>query len=261
MQSGAVIDEYGIPLKPNAPYIAQQIIYYYRHVPDEPTIAVQEAIIFEDEWLVIADKPHFLPVAPVGRYVQETLLVRLKKKLGLSNLAPMHRIDLETAGLVCFTKQPHTRAAYAALFAQHQVQKRYLARAKMHDHAHITFPVNIANRIVPAANFMQSSLASGGAINARTEVHLNAVEDGIGEFNLHPLTGKKHQLRLHMASIGLPILYDNIYPVFQPEAPRNPAAPLQLLAQHISFIDPVTHENRAFESKLQLLPDTAQARK
>lgn len=259
MKGGAVIDAQGMPLTPDAPFVPQQRVYYYRHVEDEEKIAAQEMIIFEDDLIVVADKPHFLPVAPVGRYVQETLLVRLKRRLGLADLAPMHRIDLETAGLVCFTKQPHTRAAYAALFAQHKIQKRYEALALMPENFSLKFPITIENCIMPADNFMQSAIDENGKINAHTEIHLIGVHNGVGHFLLHPQTGKKHQLRLHMASIGSPILYDNIYPIFKPDAPRNVNAQLQLLAKHIAFVDPISGTNRSFESKRVLLIDSSQA--
>ncbi len=252
MAAGAIIDAQGQPLLPDAPYIAQQVVYYYRHVEAEEKIAAQETIVFEDELIVVADKPHFLPVAPVGRYVQETLLVRLKQRLGSAELAPMHRIDLETAGLVCFTKQPHTRAAYAALFAEHKIQKRYEAAAAIPANFNLQFPITIENCIVPSDNFMQSAIATTGQVNARTTIHLVCMRDGIGLFELHPHTGKKHQLRLHMASLGLPILYDNIYPIFKPDAPRDPTAPLQLLAKQIAFTDPISGVARRFESKLAL---------
>ncbi len=258
MVTGAVVDASGNALSPDAPFIAHQVVYYYRHVDDEEKIAAQEAIIFEDELIVVADKPHFLPVAPVGRYVQESLLVRLKRRLRLDDLAPMHRIDLETAGLVCFTKQPHTRGAYAALFAEHKIQKRYAARALMPPSFQLQFPIMIENCIVPAANFMQSAVDANGKINARTEVHLLEINNGIGHFMLHPHTGKKHQLRLHMANLNLPILYDNIYPAFKPDAPRDVNAPLQLLAKKIAFADPITGLQRGFESSLSLLSNSAQ---
>ena len=252
MISGAVVDANGNSLLPNAPFIPQQMVYYYRHVEDEEKIVAQETIIFEDELVVVADKPHFLPVAPVGRYVQETLLVRLKRRLGLDDLAPMHRIDLETAGLVCFTKQPHTRGAYAALFAEHKIQKRYEALAAMPKNCSHKFPLTIENCIVPAANFMQSAIDENGKINACTEIYLIQVNNGIGHFALHPYTGKKHQLRLHMANLGLPILHDNIYPAFKPDAPRDENAPLQLLAKQLTFTDPITDAIRMFESTLTL---------
>ena len=111
----------------------------------------------------------------------------------------------------------------------------------------------ITNRIIPASNFMQSAIAETGKINARTEIHLISITNGIGHFLLAPHTGKKHQLRLHMASIGLPILYDNIYPIFKPDALRDTAAPLQLLAKHLAFTDPVSGQVRRFESTLALL--------
>jgi tRNA pseudouridine32 synthase/23S rRNA pseudouridine746 synthase len=67
-----------------------------------------------------------------------------------------------------------------------------------------------------------------------------AVKDGLGLFELSPITGKTHQLRVHMLSLGMPIMNDRFYPLLQPKGPDNFAKPLQLLAKRLRFTDPVS---------------------
>ena len=129
INSGAVVDQHGVKINSDTSYRPNNKLFYYRFVADEPHIPFEETVLFQDDLIVVADKPHFLPVTPTGRYVQETLLVRLKRKLGIETLAPMHRIDRDTAGLVLFTIQPHTRDAYQKLFRERRVEKTYEAIA------------------------------------------------------------------------------------------------------------------------------------
>jgi tRNA pseudouridine32 synthase / 23S rRNA pseudouridine746 synthase len=248
MQSGLVLNDNGQPLSPDAPYSAGQRIYYYRHVPNEPHIPFEEAIVYQDAHLLVADKPHFLPVSPTGRYVQETLLVRLKKRTGLNDLVPIHRIDRDTAGLVLFSVQPATRDAYAALFRQRAVEKSYEAIAPYR--ADLPFPRVHASRMVHAASFMQMQEVAG-APNSETHMALIEQRGGLARYQLRPVTGKRHQLRVHMLSLGLPICGDAIYPVLTPEPSLEAldySAPLQLLAQRIAFVDPVSRLAHQFSS-------------
>jgi tRNA pseudouridine32 synthase/23S rRNA pseudouridine746 synthase len=129
MAQGDVVDEHGVQLAPHSVYQGHRRVYYYRAVPDEPRIPFDEVILFQDEQLIVVDKPHFLPVMPSGGYLAETVLVRLKQKLGIDTLVPVHRIDRDTAGLVMFSVQPETRGAYHALFSQRSVKKTYEAIA------------------------------------------------------------------------------------------------------------------------------------
>lgn len=252
LQSGLVLDEAGEALSPNAPYCAGQRIYYYRHVPDEPRIPFDEAILYQDAHLLVADKPHFLPVTPTGRYVQETLLVRLKKRTGLNDLVPIHRIDRDTAGLVLFSVQPATRDAYAALFRQRTVDKCYEAIAPYR--ADLAFPRVHTSRMVHAASFMQMQEVAG---QPNTETHMALLEQrgDLARYQLRPVTGKRHQLRMHMLSLGVPICGDAIYPVLTPEPALDAldySAPLQLLAQTIAFVDPVSGVAQRFSSLQKL---------
>jgi tRNA pseudouridine32 synthase / 23S rRNA pseudouridine746 synthase len=254
MQNGLVLDEAAHTLAPDAPYLPGQRIYYYRHMPAEPRIPFEERIIYQDAHLLVADKPHFLPVAPTGRYVQETLLVRLKKRTGLNDLVPIHRIDRDTAGLVLLSIQPVSRDAYAALFRDRSVAKCYEAIGPYR--TDLSFPRGHTSRMVPAASSFMQMQEVPGLPNTETHIELLEVHGAHARYRLRPVTGKRHQLRVHMLSLGLPICGDAIYPVLTPEPALDALdynTPLQLLAQSIAFKDPMTGQQHAFCSLQHLV--------
>ena len=247
---GDVVDEHGAPVTPERRYQADLRLYYYREVPDEAPIPYEEAVLFQDEHLVVADKPHFLPVVPSGGYLQQTLLVRLKRRLSLADLVPLHRIDRDTAGLVLFSVQPATRGIYQGLFRQHTLRKTYQATARWDPT--LPWPLRRETRIGDSTHFMQQQELPGPP-NAVTLIQPLAVHGNLARYQLQPVTGHRHQLRVHMNALGLPILGDGIYPTLTPEGHTNPALPLQLLAQALEFTDPLTGQTRRFESERRLL--------
>ncbi len=249
MAQGDVVDEHGIPVTPHRPYQSHLRVYYYRAVANEPQIPFTETILFQDEHLIVVDKPHFLPVVPSGRYLQETVLVRLKRKLGIDTLVPIHRIDRDTAGLVMFSVQPETRARYHALFSQRAVNKTYEAIAPWR--ADLGLPLTRESRIAEAGHFMLQHEVSGPA-NAVTHLDVLEVNGALARYRLRPVTGQRHQLRVHMAALDLPILGDGLYPTLTPEGQIDYEHPLQLLARSIEFMDPVTGKQRHFESQRRL---------
>jgi tRNA pseudouridine32 synthase/23S rRNA pseudouridine746 synthase len=224
-------------------------IYYYRDVDVEPRIPFEEAVLYQDAHLVVADKPHFLPVTPSGHYLQETLLVRLKKRLGIDTLIPIHRIDRETAGLVLFSINPGERNAYQAMFRDHAVTKHYEAIAPWRQD--LTWPVTRKSRIVEDEPFFRQREVSG---QPNSETHMDVIEKngGLARYALSPVTGKKHQLRVHMNALGLPILNDRMYPPVAETPDDDYSLPLQLLAKSITFTDPVTGQARSFQSQRTL---------
>ncbi|MCH8179682.1 MAG: pseudouridine synthase [Proteobacteria bacterium] len=253
MARGEVLDARGQPLPPQAPFRAQTRLHYWRSLPFEHRIPFEETIVFQDEFLVVADKPHFLPVTPKGRYVQETLLVRLKRRTGIDTLVPMHRIDLETAGLVAFTVQPHTRDAYQSLLRDALVHKTYEAIAPWRDD--LNWPQQRLSRLQESAHFMAMEEAEGEP-NADTLIEPIEVMGAWARYRLTPRTGQKHQLRAHLCALGLPIAGDRIYPELLPappaDAPPDFSRPLQLLARSLRFTDPVTGQLRCFDSPRRL---------
>nr|WP_295778817.1 pseudouridine synthase [Rhodoferax sp.] len=257
LHAGDVIDDQGHVLGPDAPYRAGLRLYYFRAVEVEPPIPFEATVLWQDEHLVVVDKPHFLPVMPSGKYLQETVLVRLKNALGLDALSPIHRIDRDTAGLVLFSKQVASRGAYQELFRTRQVDKTYECIAQWN--ADLPWPLRRESRIAPSAHFMQQTEVDG-APNALTHIAPIEVLGAIARYALKPVTGQRHQLRVHMAALGLPMLGDGIYPTLTPEGNVHYSQPLQLLAKSVAFTDPLSGGRREFHSqrKLRDLADLSQ---
>lgn len=252
MAHGEVLDDLGQPLPPNAVFVPGMRVYYYRDLDHEPEVPFEEAVPFQDGHLLIADKPHFLPVTPGGRYVQQSLLVRLKNRSGIDTLSPIHRIDRETAGLVVFSVRPEERAAYQALFRDRTVHKVYEAIARHGDSMH--WPIVRRSRIEESHDAFFRMSETEGEPNSETRIDVLEVQSGWARYRLEPLTGKRHQLRVHMNALGLPIAGDQFYPrvLRGADEAEDFANPLRLLARSIAFTDPVTGEARTFESQRAL---------
>ena len=249
MQDGDVIDSGGQHVPPSAPYTPHAQIYYFRALAVEPRIPFDAVVLWQDDHLLVVDKPHFLPVMPSGKYLQETVLVRLKNRLGLADLVPIHRIDRDTAGLVLFSVNPATRDAYHALFRERRVDKTYECIAPWNPA--LPWPLQRESRIAVAAHFMQQTEVPGPT-NALTHIAPVEVHGALARYALKPVTGQRHQLRVHMAALGLPIVNDGIYPTLTPEG-ADYTKPLQLLARAIAFTDPVSGQPRQFTSQQTLL--------
>lgn len=247
-----VFDGAGQTVAPDARLRAGQHLHYYRDLPDEAPIPFEEHIVFQDEWLVVADKPHFLPVTPTGPYVQQSLLVRLRRRLGLDTLQPIHRIDRETAGLTVFAVQPATRDAYHGLFRERAVTKTYEAIAPAP--GTLAFPLVHRNRIEEDAGAFFRMVEAPGEPNSETRIALLEVRGDLARYALEPLSGRRHQLRVSMNALGLPIVGDQFYPTVRrgPREAEDFSQPLQLLARSLAFTDPVTGQARAFESRRTL---------
>jgi tRNA pseudouridine32 synthase / 23S rRNA pseudouridine746 synthase len=250
LEDGDVIDDAGQVITPTTPFEARRRLYYYRDVPHEPHIPFDEVVLWQDDHLLVVDKPHFLPVMPSGKYLQETVLIRLKNKLNLPYLTPIHRIDRDTAGLVLFSIQPATRDAYHALFRNRQVHKIYEAVAPWNPA--LPWPIRRESRIVESDHFFQQ-MEVPGEPNALTFIEPLQVMGELARYQLKPVTGQRHQLRVHMTALGLPIVGDGIYPTLTPEDQIDFEHPLQLLAKSIEFVDPLTGTLRQFKSQRELL--------
>ena len=247
-----VVDEFGGLVTPERTYPGHMRVYYYRDVPGERVIPFEETVLFQDDHLVVADKPHFLPVTPSGTYLQQTLLVRLKNRLNIDTLVPLHRIDRETAGLVMFSVRPEDRNAYQLLFRQHRIQKHYEAIAPWrNDLTHLVFPIVRQTRIEEGKPFFRQHEVPG-APNSETHIDVLEIRGDLARYVLSPVTGKKHQLRVHMNALGLPIQNDRMYPPVADTPADDFDRPLQLLARSVAFTDPVTGQARRFESQRRL---------
>jgi tRNA pseudouridine32 synthase/23S rRNA pseudouridine746 synthase len=250
LRDGKISDETGAPVSASTPYQPCRRLFYHREVPDEREIPFIEEIVFQNDHLLVACKPHFLPVTPSGQYVNECLLYRLRKRTGNSDLVAVNRLDRETAGLVLFSANPETRARYYELFKNGAVRKVYEAVAGL-PRSPDKREWLIESRIEDGEPWFRSRNAPG-PVNARTRIRLVEIRGDRGLFELEPFTGKHHQLRLHMALLGCPIENDPYYPELEPEPKKGFDAPLQLLARDLSFKDPVSGADLAFRSGRRL---------
>lgn len=243
--SGEVVTADGSPVTVGTVLPPGAYVYLYRDLPDEVPVPFELPVLHRDDDLVVADKPHFLATMPRGGHVAQTALVRLRRELDLPDLAPAHRLDRLTAGVLIFTVRPEVRGRYQTLFARGLVAKTYFARSD--GHADVALPVVVRNRIIKRRGQLQAVVEPGES-NAETLVeHL-----GDGLYRLTPRTGRTHQLRVHMAGLGLPLTNDSLYPEVLDVSVEDFSRPLQLLAHSIEFDDPLTGARRRFVSNRTL---------
>ena len=249
-----VVDEVGRPFHEESAFVPGALVYLYRDAPVEPRVPFEIDVLHHDDDLVVIDKPHFLASTPRGAYVVESAVVRLRRQLDLPEISPAHRLDRITAGVLVFTTRQPVRGAYQRMFAERTVVKTYEAVAPV-DPA-LTFPQTVRSRIIKELGTLEAQEIPGEP-NSESLIDLVGVRESaggalLGRYELRPHTGKTHQLRLHMASLGLAICNDNFYPRFYDVAPDDYSAPLQLLARSIEFTDPLSGQRREFVSRRQL---------
>jgi len=250
IEANDVIDEHGVPVTVARRYQSPLRVYYYRTLDNEARIPFEEQVVFRDDELLVVDKPPFVPVTPTGKYLQESLLVRLKRKLALDDLVPLHRIDRSTSGLVLFSVRPATRGAYQQMFPERRIAKHYEAVVPWHEGVS-SVPATYRSRLVDDHHFMRVR-EEPGEPNSETRIEVQEVRDGHALLKLSPVTGRKHQLRVHCMALGMPIVNDPIYPVLLPEGTDDFGKPLQLLARSVAFLDPVSGDLRSFTSPRSL---------
>ncbi|MFI8569033.1 pseudouridine synthase [Rhodococcus sp. NPDC078407] len=248
LAAGGIVDMGG-PVSADAPYVPGEAVWFHRDLPSETVVPFDTSIVHRDDAILVVDKPHFLPTIPRGGHILQTALVRLRLELDLPHLVPAHRLDRVTAGLVLFVVDPTVRGAYQTLFQDRKVHKEYEAIAAYEPS--LTLPNVVRSRIVSDKGEFTAREVDGEP-NAHTAVELLEHRGGIGRYQLTPSTGRTHQLRLHMNSLGVPILGDDLYPTPTGRAVDDFTAPLQLLASALEFTDPISKSLRRFESRSSL---------
>lgn len=254
LAAGEVVTADGEPVTEHTRRHRGMDVWLHRTPDPETPVPFDVAVLYRDERILVADKPHFLATTPRAGHVTETALVRLRRDTGLDELAPCHRLDRLTAGVVLFTVDPAYRAAYQELFAARRVEKSYLAVAPA--------PVGTArfrqrsSRIVKTRGVLQAREVEGEP-DAHTRIELlgrvgSADGPPLGRYRLWPTTGRTHQLRVHMNALGTPIVGDDLYPVVRRVDPADFSRPLQLLAETIAFDDPVDGTRRSFRTRRAL---------
>jgi tRNA pseudouridine32 synthase / 23S rRNA pseudouridine746 synthase len=252
--AGEVVDHLGRAIAAATPYEQHARVFLYRDPPVETRVPFEIEILYRDDDLLVVDKPHFLASIPRGAFIAESALVRLRRDLGLPELSPAHRLDRVTAGVLVLTVRPEVRGPYQTLFAERRVTKVYEAVAGVDPS--LDLPRVVRSRIHKERGVMRAFEVSGEPnseslvelVDTRETPEAGGPGGTIGLYRLTPHTGKTHQLRLHMNSLGLPILHDNFYPTFYDVRPDDFSRPLQLVSRSIEFVDPLSGEPRRFET-------------
>ncbi|MEU3340129.1 RluA family pseudouridine synthase [Streptomyces sp. NPDC002144] len=246
LDAGRIVDAAGRPVSRATAYLPGMYVWFHRELPDEERVPFTIDVVYQDEHVVVADKPHFLATTPRGSHVAETALARLRRELGVPTLGAAHRLDRLTAGLVLFTVRPEERGAYQSLFRDRRVGKEYEAVAA-YDPG-LDLPRTVRSRIVKERGVLAAREVEGEP-NAVSRIELLEHRHGLARYRLLPSTGQTHQLRVHMSALGVPILGDPLYPVVaDPVAAGDFRRPLQLLARVLEFTDPITGREHRFVS-------------
>jgi len=248
---GRFVDDRGRPITATDPYRPHIFVWFHRDLPEEAEVPHEVGILYRDDRIVVVDKPHFLSTIPRGRHIRESVIVRLRQQLGLPELGAAHRLDRSTAGVLLLTTERRWRAAYQGLFEQRLTDKTYEALAPVRDE--VAFPRTVRSHLRKDRGVLQAYEVPGREPNAVTEIDLVERRGGVGRYRLHPLTGKTHQLRLHLNSLDLPILNDPLYPVHRDVSLDDFSAPLQLVARELAYRDPVDGTQRCWVSRQQLV--------
>lgn len=250
---GEIVARDGSAVARDTPLGVEEFVWYYREPPVEREIPFAVELRHQDDDLVVVDKPHFLPTTPGGKFLQNSALVRLRNLLGIPELTPIHRLDRATAGLLMFSVRPESRGAYQLLFENRQVEKVYEAVSERPaDWDAEVFPLVYRNHIVKHRGEVRVRVDEDRDPNAETLVEVLAADERVTHTLLRPRSGKMHQLRVHLAALGLGILHDPFYPDLLPETPDDFDRPLQLLARELRFIDPLTGVDRVFTTRRTL---------
>ncbi|WP_298041309.1 pseudouridine synthase [uncultured Microbacterium sp.] len=251
--AGEIIAADGSALSRHTALGDEEFVWYYREPPVEVEIPFEIEVLHQDEHLVVIDKPHFLPSTPAGKYVQNSALVRLRRLLDNPDLAPIHRLDRATAGLLMFSSRPATRGKYQMLFQNREIEKVYEAvSARPAEWTPTEFPRTVRLHIEKLRGQVCVQVDAEREANSETLIEVISADDDVVHTLLRPHTGKMHQLRVHLASIGLGILHDNLYPILTDEKPDDHERPLQLLAREVRFVDPISGEQRSFATRRSL---------
>lgn len=261
---GRFVTSDGTPIDAHTPFRAQTFVFFHRDLPDETPVPHPIGILGLDERILVVDKPHFLSSIPRGRHVVESVVVRLRTQLGMPELTVAHRLDRVTAGVLLLTRSRQWRRPYQELFERRQVTKTYRAIARHVDLTAVDAPgvrhlpdepdgpwVEVTSRIVKERGVLQAREVEG-PVNARTRVRVLARRGDLALYEARPLTGRTHQVRLHLQRLGAPILDDPFYPRLLDVDIADFSAPLQLQAHPLAFTDPVDGTRRSFTSRLPL---------
>jgi 23S rRNA pseudouridine1911/1915/1917 synthase len=217
----------------------------------EPDAPQQFEIIFEDEHLLAVNKPGGLPTLPGGGFMENTLLRLVQKQSPNAN--PVHRLGRATTGIVLFSKTPQAASSLSANWNTPKVQKIYRALAQNRAHQNV-YEILTPIGLVPHPRLGSVWAADPNGKPSKSLAKVISRTNSTTTFEVSLSSGRPHQIRIHLASIGHPLLGDPLYgPTGQPleDLPGLPGDGGYFLhAQYLNFLHPISGESIQLEAAL-----------
>ncbi len=196
-------------LNENSLLSAGDVLSYHRPPWVEPDVPGDFGVLLEDDHLLIVDKPSGLPVLPGDVYLENTLLVQVRKRFG-RNLSPVHRLDRPTSGCVIFAKTPECRRDLGLAIHNGGIQKTYLAVAggnAMPGSFVITEPIGM----IAHSRSGKVAAVTGDGRPSVTRFRVVERRERCSLLMVFLKTGRSHQIRIHLAFAGFPLVGESFY--------------------------------------------------
>ena len=211
----------------------------------EPDVNAEIQILFEDDDMLVVDKPAPLPMHACGRFNRNTLIYILNEVYETKHLRIIHRLDAETSGIVVLARKGKVAKKLHQQFQQFEVEKEYLAEVSAYP-SEDKFVVQSPISKMPGPGGARE-VAEGG-LEALTEFEIERrLETGHAVIRCRPKTGRTNQIRIHLAERGLPIVNDDVY------GHEKKSGNLRLQAVVLSLNHPVHGRRMKFESQIPFL--------
>ena len=200
---------WGVPARPARPVIpGGEVRIGFTPIRETPLDTHLPILASGEGWLAV-DKPPGIPVHPVNKVRENSLIRMLRRQEGRENLRLVHRLDRETSGVLLVAEDPRTSRALATAFERGAVHKEYLALVAgvmQQDRGVIEVPIGEA-----AGSHVYVRLQAGSGKPALTRWRVERRYAASTLVRLFPRTGRRHQLRVHLEAIGHPVLGDILY--------------------------------------------------